>query len=67
MRDGLRPLYSAVHNAPVKLFIPHPPRMRPRGHHFLGVAPVSLSLYFPLAQPYIDTLINLFPVPRLYL
>ena len=49
-------------NAPVKWFCPYPPLPsgHPRGHHFFRAAPVSLSLYFCLAPPYIYTLITLF-------
>ena len=42
--------------APVKSFCPHPPR----GHHFFGVVLVSLSLYFSLAPPYINTIVTPF-------
>ena len=46
-------------NVPVKMFYPHPTGT-PGDITFLGVAPVSLSLYFCLAPPYINTLITLF-------
>ena len=49
---------------------PIPPRA-PRGHHFFLVSPVSSSLHFCLASPYINTLITLFssapPFLSLYL
>ena len=48
------------HYAPVKLFYPNPPPGTPGDITFLGVAPVSLSLHFCLAQPYINTLITFF-------
>ena len=52
------PLYSG--NAPVKLFCPLPLPGHPRDITFWGAAPVSLSLYFFLAPPYINTIIALF-------
>ena len=51
------------HNAPVKLFFPHPLK-HPRGHQFFCVAPVFLSLYFYLVTPWLITLIPSFSVPR---
>ena len=45
-----------IDNAPVKLFYPHPPG----DITFWEAAPVSLSLYFSRAPPYLSTLITLF-------
>ena len=57
-----------VFNAPVKLFCPHPPPGTPGDITFLGVAPVTLSLYFPLAPPYVNTIITHFPsAPPLFI
>ena len=53
-------LLRAKHNAPVKLFCPHPPGTL-GDIIFWGVASVLLSLYFYLAPPSLITLMNLFP------
>ena len=50
--------------APVKLFCPHPKPGTPGDITFWGVALVSLTLYFCLAPPYINTLITLFSSAR---
>ena len=43
-----------------QIVLPPSPLGTPRGITFLGVAPVTLSLSFCLAPPYINTLITLF-------
>ena len=43
-----------------QIVLPPSPHGHPQRHHFLRVAPVSLSLYFCLAPSYINTLITLF-------
>ena len=56
-------LHNTQFYAPVKLFCiqPTPPPLGTLGDiTFLGGVPVSLSLYFCLAPPYINTIITLF-------